>query len=365
MCILWQQTAETNFSDELIADFYTRNRDGIGFMWAEDGQLCYEKHLPANVQDFVDFYNRVGRGKDGCGHARMKTHGDIDYENCHPYEVFGFDKEHEMPMLLMHNGVLHTGNAADKTKSDTWHYIRNYLHKLLAADPALAFTPEFSDLIGRHIGSNRFAIMNNLGQIAVINKQQGVTFNGAWLSNEYAWSSTKYLPRKVYTQSSYGGWSSKTGKYEGGLHHPKSPAKTVATTPKSTSAGGKKPKTLKTYQPQTPLYPDGLPNPKINPYNNWTNGVGTDCDCLEDLIEVYEIVSDIYPEHCTTMKQLECMAEEMGITKLYLAAEVLGEGLMSEQSWDTLTASRVEMRHFAKQPITDWYPDRATKELIM
>jgi predicted glutamine amidotransferase len=54
-------------------------------------------------------------------HFRWTTHGKTDMLNCHPYDVIpGF-------IAMMHNGVLHTGNAADKNKSDTWHFIQGLL----------------------------------------------------------------------------------------------------------------------------------------------------------------------------------------------------------------------------------------------
>jgi hypothetical protein len=117
----------------------------------------------------------------------MKTHGNIDMENCHPYEVLNRD-EHGIDLWLMHNGVLHTDNKADITKSDTWHYIRDYLRPILEYNPDFAFHPAFAELIGDHIGSNRFVMMDNNGRQVVINEEQGVYWGGRWLSNTYAWS---------------------------------------------------------------------------------------------------------------------------------------------------------------------------------
>jgi hypothetical protein len=76
----------------------------------------------------------------------MRTHGDIDLLNCHPYEILN-RAEHGLDLWLMHNGVLATGNRADITKSDTWHYIQDYLKPMLASNPDFAFHPSFKALI--------------------------------------------------------------------------------------------------------------------------------------------------------------------------------------------------------------------------
>src|SRR5690606_8067828 len=117
--------------------------------------------------------------------------GEVDLTNCHPYDVYGFDGEdYIIPVAMMHNGVLSFGNGEDKTKSDTWHYIRNYVRPLTKKDPDLIFSPEFADIIGEHIGgSNKFAFMDHSGRRQIINKEAGIEYAECWFSNTYAWSS--------------------------------------------------------------------------------------------------------------------------------------------------------------------------------
>ena len=387
MCLLIQQTKDVNFTEEHLRDFYSRNKDGIGVMWAEDGHLHYNKIIPRNAQEAVDFYNDTARGKDCCVHYRMRTHGDIDMDNCHPYPVFGFGGETaDMPMLLMHNGVLHTGNSEDPSKSDTWHYIRNYLHKLLANDPGLAFDPVFADVIGKHIGNNRFAIMNHLGDTAIINRSQGVEFQGAWLSNTYAWSYYRFVPTHgamSYNRGStwtggttgrgesFGYWDHTRGTWvEGsrsgeGTKSPKAgPGKTPAKVakvgkktkkgqqlsliPQSTANGGKTSSTEKTKRKPS-LHQQSI---------NSVNGVSLECECLDDILEMQSVLEVIYGDHTTTNKQLECMIEQIGIVKTYFAIELLADKLMTEREWDTLVSSRREQDVFARTSKASWYPDK-------
>lgn len=205
MCLLVKQPSTTSFTDEFLSDVFTKNSDGLGVMYAEDGKLHVYKCLPATSQDFIDFYRKHIDGKDCVWHARMQTHGDIDLDNCHPYKV-------TENIWLAHNGVLATGNYADKTRSDTWHFIKNVLTPALTAQPELMMDEDWLDFIGDMIGrSNKFGLVNSDGEIALVNEDAGVEFVGAWLSNTYAWSTHKfgfqssYQQQKGYTSTHYGG----------------------------------------------------------------------------------------------------------------------------------------------------------------
>ena len=209
MCLLVKQPSTTNFTDDFLTDVFQKNSDGFGVMYAEDEKLHVYKCLPATAQDFIDFYRTHAEGRDCVWHARMQTHGDIDFDNCHPYKV-------TENIWLAHNGVLSTGNDADRTRSDTWHFIRNVMAPALKANPELMKDEEWIDFIGQLIGrNNKFGLMDNLGNIALINEASGVEFVGAWLSNTYAWSTYKfgfqsaYQPNKNYTNMYGGSWYNK------------------------------------------------------------------------------------------------------------------------------------------------------------
>lgn len=182
MCILINHTKDTSFDYNDLIDFRAYNPDGIGVMWLEDGVVRVEKALPKSDAEVWEFYEKYVQGKDCALHLRLKTHGAIDSENCHPYAI------PDTNTWLMHNGILATGNAKDKTKSDTWHYARDYLQPLLTTHPTLHLQPAFQEMIGAHIGTgNRFIVMSPEGT-AIINKHHGVEYKGAWMSNTYAWS---------------------------------------------------------------------------------------------------------------------------------------------------------------------------------
>lgn len=198
MCLLvTQKKTSPSLSDEWLKDFYSFNSDGVGVMYAKNGKLTIEKVIPKSAECFIKFYRKHIEGKNCAYHLRMKTHGNIDLDNCHPYEVLN-KNTHGIDLWLMHNGVLSTGNDKDKTKSDTWHYIRDYLRPMLEQNPQYAFHPSFAKIVGEHIGSsNKFVLMDNKGRQVTINEDAGVYWSGLWLSNTYAWSASKSASKQV------------------------------------------------------------------------------------------------------------------------------------------------------------------------
>lgn len=207
MCLLVNQPASTAFTDEFIEDVYRKNSDGFGVMYAEHGEVHVYKCLPRDAKDMIDFYRAHAEGRDCVWHARMQTHGDIDLDNCHPYRVTD-------DIWLAHNGILSTGNAADKSKSDTWHFIRNVLTPALTANPDLMLDLDWQKFVGSMIGTgNKFGLVRADGKTVVINEASGVNFVGAWLSNTYAWSAAAFGFRSAYqTQSGYSDSLSVSGR---------------------------------------------------------------------------------------------------------------------------------------------------------
>jgi hypothetical protein len=201
MCLLTQQPASVNFTDAFLLDVYTKNKDGLGVMYAESGKLHVYKSLPANGQDFVDFYRMHVANRDCIWHARMKTHGDIDMENCHPYRVTD-------DIWMAHNGILSTGNDADHSKSDTWHFIKNVLRPALTADPNLMLDLEWINFMGNIIGgSNKFGLLRSDGETCIINRSSGVEFSNSWLSNTYAWTPSRFGFQSPQARGGYASYS--------------------------------------------------------------------------------------------------------------------------------------------------------------
>jgi predicted glutamine amidotransferase len=221
MCLLITQTKTSPIlSDEWLKDFFSYNSDGVGVMRSENNELIVEKILPKSAAEFISFYQAHIAGNDCAFHLRMKTHGHIDLSNCHPYMVLN-QAEHGRDLWLMHNGILHTGNSADISMSDTFHYINDYLKPMIAKNPDFVFTTQFAELIGDHIGaSNKFVLMDNLGNQQIVNQSEGYYWAGLWLSNTYAWTASDNAsktveidPELIYTQSLEKPTSKKSWQY--------------------------------------------------------------------------------------------------------------------------------------------------------
>ena len=211
MCLLVVQPEGVVFSDAFLKGVYTKNSDGIGVMYVENEELVVTKGIPNNFDEMKAFYEEHIKERECAWHNRMKTHGLIDLDNCHPYEVL--TEEDGYPLWMMHNGVLYTGNAKNPSMSDTWHYIQNYLRPMLKHNPEWFMTDEFADLVSSHIGTgNKFTFMDAKGNIITLNEDKGVEYNGAWLSNTYAWETEGtehgYKRPAAYSSHSYGGYSS-------------------------------------------------------------------------------------------------------------------------------------------------------------
>ena len=200
MCLLIKQPKNLPaLSNDWLTDFYLYNPDGVGVMYSNGkGRLIVKKALPKHEGELISFYHQYIAGRECAWHLRMRTHGNTDLVNCHPYPVLNY-KNHGIDLQFMHNGILHTGNADNPTMSDTHHYAARFLTPLLAKNPDLIFNPALQDMIGNQIGnSNKFIIMDSLGRTVTINESAGVKWGGLWLSNTYAWSAPpSLLPKRT------------------------------------------------------------------------------------------------------------------------------------------------------------------------
>lgn len=211
MCLITINTPETTFTSAWLLDFYSYNQDGLGVMYAENGDLIVEKFVPKNKKQVLKFYKTHIAGRDAVVHWRMRTHGKTDLANAHPYEVLN-RAEHGLDLWMVHNGVLQGVKSDKKQMSDTWHFIRDTIKPLLAANVDLLRSPAFIVLLEDRIGSsNKLVFLDNMGRTTVINEAAFHDFSGARLSNTYAWSShskhnTEFpeSPIKSYVKSSRG-----------------------------------------------------------------------------------------------------------------------------------------------------------------
>lgn len=199
----------------LIDEIFTQNGDGLGIMYNSSRGVRVYKWLPntlAEARTAVAMFPQDDR--ELAVHWRWRTHGEINKENCHPYPVDGGGH-------LIHNGVLATGNAADTTRSDTYHYIKQFLSG--GVMEKVGHEPAFLKMLTAHIGSgNKFVLMTSDGRMSIAGRHRGIDLGGLWWSNTYAWDPRTLDPtwvdpdeKPMYalgsyvgSKGTYGGWQS-------------------------------------------------------------------------------------------------------------------------------------------------------------
>jgi predicted glutamine amidotransferase len=167
-----------------LESLFSYNSDGVGVMYKNKKGLRVRKIVPTTIQDVDTFLLSLPDDDRNLAiHFRMATHGDINLDNCHPYAV-------TETVAMMHNGVLSTGNAADKSRSDTWHFINDYLRQTVEAFPGIIHQEQFNKLVARYIGNNRFVYMDENGGMSHVNKKQGFEHDGMWFANTYSFDAS-------------------------------------------------------------------------------------------------------------------------------------------------------------------------------
>lgn len=182
MCLIIVKPASVDFADNWLRDFWLSNRDGVGIMRMDGIAVDVRKIVAPSCDEWIQFYNDFARGRECVIHLRMRTHGRIDADNTHPYYI-------GRGYYLVHNGVLASGNAADRSKSDTWHFIKDVIKPALRNNSRVLENALFLKEIAGKIGpSNRMVVLGPNGISKILNKSSGVVWRGAWFSNTYAWS---------------------------------------------------------------------------------------------------------------------------------------------------------------------------------
>ena len=87
MCILIHQPKDYCFTASHLEDFYQKNPDGFGAIvnhGDERGVVVYK--IVGSLKDVEDLYFNSIACYEAVIHFRMKTHGDIDLDNCQRME---------------------------------------------------------------------------------------------------------------------------------------------------------------------------------------------------------------------------------------------------------------------------------------
>jgi glutamine amidotransferase len=174
MCIIAYKPVEADqISVDTIYNMARVNSDGGGICYInEAGVLEVFKSLNS-VTDIINHANlAVDIGSPYLLHFRIRTHGPINFDNCQPLFV---DDDH----ALVHNGMLDVDAFKDRSDS------RVFTEDIIATFPLGWFESDgvwliLTDFVGSW---NKIAVMNDDGDVRIINEDGGIWDNGVWYSN--------------------------------------------------------------------------------------------------------------------------------------------------------------------------------------
>ena len=173
MCIAIMKSANKKISKSTLRRCYDANPDGAGFMYAEDKQLVVKKGY-FTFKEFYKEYKPHG-DKQVLIHFRIKTHGPINKDNCHPFLV-------NSGLGFIHNGII-TGYGSN-TKSDTIEFNESILQKIVSKHGNNSlFDDPMVELIENVIGYSKLVFLDRHGNYTIMNEQKGNWNDGVWYSN--------------------------------------------------------------------------------------------------------------------------------------------------------------------------------------
>jgi predicted glutamine amidotransferase len=179
MCIAILQTKGKVLSPAQIEKGWNINRDGGGFAYVKDGKVEIEKGF-LTLDKFKEAYARAtdlyAENSPFLVHMRIRTSGNTDKHNTHPFPVKGG--------AMIHNGILFTptgihAGKGKKQNSDT-KVVASSLFNILVKQDLIHAAADIGEVIGR---ANKFAFLFHDGDYLIINESSGYWADGIWYSN--------------------------------------------------------------------------------------------------------------------------------------------------------------------------------------
>ena len=173
MCIAIMKSENKKISKTTLQRCYESNPDGAGFMFAADKKLTVKK----GYFTFKEFYKeyKPHENKQVLLHFRIKTHGPIDKDNCHPFLV-------NSGLGFIHNGII--SGYGDNKQSDTIDFNKSILQKIVAKHGNMGlFDDPMVELIENVIGYSKLVFLDRHGNYRIMNEKKGSWHDGVWYSN--------------------------------------------------------------------------------------------------------------------------------------------------------------------------------------
>lgn len=197
-CIIISKPKGVTLDPIVYRNCFNRNDHGVGLCYNDDGKLKIIKGID-DIDEMLELVQSLEE-HELLIHYRLMSKGEISAENCHPFEIPAGDYMPEYTFAVMHNGTLDWKHT--EKKSDTAHFTEEALTPMLHRDPDFLEFPMCRAMLGAWVKSNnKLAIMRinsetKDGKVYIVNKQEGIFYNGCWFSNM---SFTDDNSRFIYT----------------------------------------------------------------------------------------------------------------------------------------------------------------------
>jgi predicted glutamine amidotransferase len=161
---------------QLYSGWY-RNSDGGGFAYCdENGKVVIKKgYMKYNdfQKAYADAVHQYGENSPFLVHMRIRTSGDVNPANCHPFKTRNG--------AMIHNGSMFNPDSvrSGERKSDTRIFAES-LHNILVLEDLLVAGDDIISEIGRN---NKLAFLFDGGKMLILNEAAGFWDDDIWYSN--------------------------------------------------------------------------------------------------------------------------------------------------------------------------------------
>ena len=216
MCVIVSLAPKQTVPTEILRNCYDHNHDGWGIMWVENGKVGGWKCV-GDFSVFLKTWREVPRHLPRGVHFRIKTHGEVNRDNCHPF-LIGEE------LGVMHNGTIQCP-MPDAGMSDTHNFVYHELQPFLEGyEGNYMADVEFAKLLEDVTGWSKLLLMRKDGTILRTREKEWHKQGGIYFSNQHSLTKvyTNYCNRntvKSYSPKDYDGCLAnsvaKIGEYAG------------------------------------------------------------------------------------------------------------------------------------------------------
>lgn len=194
MCIAIFKPRKTQPDWAAYKRAFKSNPDGWGFAVAKDGKLITQKGT-TSFNSFKKKFQRY-RAYPALVHFRIRTSGDINDKNCHPFSI-------NEDLCVIHNGILDLELNINKKMSDTWHFVTQVLRPMCEGDSNFPWNHGSSFLGEQFLGTgNKMVFLKATGEHTIWNHDKGhVAPDKHWYSNYSYTNYSRYTGKPVTSAS--------------------------------------------------------------------------------------------------------------------------------------------------------------------